>query len=97
MGDLLRTLGQGRHRFTLKAARFQNTGALAGPDSRVGLAGYRAFFPGLNTDLEAAAGQFLHNAHGLRLEVKRFFNDTSFSKFYSRTICSRWRSPLACL
>lgn len=85
MGDLMWTPGTGRNRFTLKAAHFQNTGALPGPDARVGLAGYRAFLPGLNAYVEATAGQFLNNDHGVRLEVKRFFNDTSVSVYYSRT------------
>ena len=85
MADLMWTPGTGQNRFTLKAAHFQNTSAWPGPDFRIGLASYRAFIPALDTYLVVTAGQFLNNDHGLRLEVKRFFNDTSMSVYYSHT------------
>ncbi len=92
LGELRWEPGEGRHRFSAQAGAFRNN-EFEGGRGPLGslrranplLASYRYSVMATRTDLEATAGQFLHNDRGLQFGLKQWFADTSVSVYYRRS------------
>ena len=82
MGDLLWAPGEGHSLFTFKAAQFRVSGQ---PDQRATLGAYRYYYAPLETYVTATGGRFYDNDKGYRVDVKRYFRDTAFTVWYSKT------------
>jgi hypothetical protein len=82
MADLMWSPGSGRHRFWAKSATFQEDYQ---PGRKVLLGAYRYYFPALDTYVEATGGRFYNRDKGYRIDVKRFFEDTSITVSYTKT------------
>jgi hypothetical protein len=86
LNEVMVTPGDGTHRFAFKQAYAASTDDRADPRRNEAFLGsYRYYFSPLDLALGGTVGRFFDNDKGYRLEVKRFFGDTSFSVYLANT------------
>lgn len=83
LNQLLWTPGSGTHRFSLTHAFADDSKRHA--THEVYLGAYRYYFSPLELYLEGTGGRFRDRDNGVKLTLKRFFGDTSFSVYYKNS------------
>jgi len=74
--------GSGQHQFQITGGQFRVSDDAV---SKVLLGSYRLYLPRWDAVLEATGGSFYNRDQGWRLDLKRYFGDTSLAVFYART------------